>query len=385
MKKIGKKYRIVVAMSGGVDSSVAALLLKEQGHEVLGLFMKNWEEWDGEGTCQASKDFSDMAQVCEQIGIEYRQINLSKEYWQNVFSHFIRDCKEGLTPNPDVLCNRHIKFDIFLKKALEFEADFVATGHYCQIDRTLPFPRLKKSVDTRKDQSYFLQGVTEKALEKTLFPIGHLPKSEVRKIAQNHRLITGDKKDSTGICFVGKRAFGELLGDYLHPQPGSIKTLTGKRVGEHRGLSFYTMGQRRGLGLGGEGEAWFVVDKDINSNTLLVERGENHPALYTDRLWAKELSWINPRSGQHFLTDQSYSLKAKIRYRQRDQDCHLTLLESGEIEAHFSHPQRGIAPGQYICFYEGDICLGGAKILRREKSFYHRAQIGREQNAISNL
>ena len=360
-------------MSGGVDSSVVALLLKRQGHEVCGLFMKNWEDWDHLQACPATQDFADMAQVCEQIGIEYRQVNLAKQYWRDVFSRFISQCKRGLTPNPDILCNREIKFKAFLEQALQWGADMVATGHYCQIDHSLPFPRLQKALDSNKDQSYFLQNVTEQALRKTLFPIGHLHKEQVRKIARDWNLPTHDKRDSTGICFLGKRPFADLLGEYLHQRPGPIRTSSEGVVGEHRGLSFYTIGQRKGLGLGGAGGPWFVVDKDLSSNTLMVEKGAHHPALYTDRLWAERVDWINPHSLHRFREGQSYSLQAKIRYRQQIQDCQVSVSGEGGIEVAFGSPQRAVTLGQYICLYEGDICLGGGQITRRGEGL-HRSK-----------
>ena len=360
-----KKQRIVVGMSGGVDSSVAAFLLKEQGHQVMGLFMKNWEEWDGQGACSASRDYADVLRVCDQMDIECHQVNLSKQYWQQVFGRFLSDCKRGLTPNPDVLCNREIKFKAFFDHALQLGAERVATGHYCQIDHALPFPRLQKAFDANKDQSYFLQAITEKALAKTLFPLGHLKKPRVREIARAHGLHTCDKKDSMGICFVGKRPFAGLVGDYLHQNPGIIQTLGGEQVGQHRGLACYTIGQRRGLGLGGEGEPWFVVDKDLANNTLIVERGTDHPALYTEHLWAQEISWINPASREHFRPRQSYKLQAKIRYRGKAQDCQLLLDENAGAQVHFMGPQRAVTPGQYVCFYQGDICLGGGQITLR--------------------
>ena len=366
------KRRIIVGMSGGVDSSVVALLLKQQGHDVCGLFMKNWEEWDGQGDCPVSKDFIDMAKSCEQIGIEYHQVNFAPQYWKNVFSRFIDDYKQGWTPNPDVLCNREIKFKVFLEKALELGADEVATGHYCQVERSLSFPRLKKGSDSDKDQSYFLLGIREQALQKTLFPIGHLKKRQVRKIAQDFGLSIYDKKDSTGVCFIGERPFGKFLADYLHSEPGPMETLKGEKVGEHKGLSFYTEGQRKGLFLGGEGRPWFVVGKDLSSNALIVERGTHHPALFTDRLWGDEMSWINSQSRERFRPGQTYFLQGKIRYRQENQDCYFTPLEDRKIEVFFPTPQRAVTLGQYVGLYEGDICLGGGKITRRERSFYHR-------------
>ena len=362
-----KKQRIIVAMSGGVDSSVAALLLKQQGHQVYGLLMNNWQESQAQESCSSAQDFADMAKVCQQLDIEYRQVNFAKEYWQEVFRHFLNDYQQGLTPNPDVLCNREIKFKTLLSHALDWGADYLATGHHCQIDHSLPFPRLAKAVDPNKDQSYFLQSVTEKALGKTLFPIGHLQKQQVRQIAQKFSLPTHDKKDSTGLCFIGERPFREFLSNYLHDQPGPIKTLAGEVVGTHRNTAFYTIGQRKGMGLGGPGKPWFVVDKNAATHTLIVARGEDHPALYSQRLWACDMSWINPHDQSKFLVGTTHLLQTKIRYRQDDQNCKLTILGDGKIEVWFPTAQRAVSPGQYIAFYQGSICLGGARITQRSK------------------
>ena len=318
----------------------------------------------GTAPAQPSQDFEDVARVCEQMGIEYHQVNLARQYWSEVFDRFLQDCKRGLTPNPDVLCNREIKFKAFLEQALQLGADRVATGHYCQIDHSLPFPRLKKGEDPNKDQSYFLQSITEQALTRSLFPIGHLKKQQVRQISRDHNLHTWDKRDSTGICFVGKRPFAQLLKDYLHMQPGAITTLEGEHLGRHHGLACYTIGQRKGMGLGGG--PWFVVDKDLNRNALIVAPGEHHPALYSQQLWARDISWINPSDREHFHPGQSYELQAKIRYRGPCQDWppHLEMRK-GTAEVAFAQPQRAVTPGQYVCFYQGDICLGGGQIVTR--------------------
>ena len=271
------KKLIAVGMSGGVDSSVAAYLLKEQGHDVIGLFMKNWEEADPNGVCLSSREYDDVAAVSERIGIPYYSVNFVEEYRKNVFDQFLADCKAGLTPNPDVLCNREIKFKVFLQKALELGAHSLATGHYC---RLADGPRLLKGSDPGKDQSYFLYAVDPAALSKALFPVGHLLKSEVRTIARRAGLPTAEKKDSTGICFIGERNFKRFLSQYLGYQQGPVLTIDGKQVGTHDGLAYHTIGQRKGLGLGGEGEAWYVVKKDLSRNAIIVVRGPNHPALF---------------------------------------------------------------------------------------------------------
>src|SRR3989344_744656 len=279
---------VIVGMSGGVDSSVSALLLKEQGYRVIGLFMRNWEENDASGRCRATLDYEDVARVCEQLDIPYYSVNFVEEYRQSVFEQFLADLRAGLTPNPDVLCNREIKFKVFLQKAKELGADFLATGHYCRTDSE---GRLLKGVDPDKDQSYFLHAVTGEALRFTLFPIGHLCKKEVRALARKHNLATSEKKDSTGICFIGTRDFKPFLARYIGLKPGNFETSSGMLVGKHDGMAFYTIGQRKGMGLGGEGDAWYVVGKDIARNVVLVERGANHPALFASELVADQFTW----------------------------------------------------------------------------------------------
>jgi tRNA-specific 2-thiouridylase len=351
-----KKSRVIVGMSGGVDSSVSAWLLKEQGYDVIGLFMKNWEETDEMGVCHASKDYDDVAAICRQIQIPYYSINLVEEYREAVFGPFLADCRAGLTPNPDVLCNREIKFKAFMNKALEFDAEMIATGHYCQVRHKEGYSYLLKGSDPNKDQSYFLHAVTEKALSRTIFPVGHLPKSEVRSIARKQNLATAEKKDSTGICFIGERRFKQFLGQFIGYQKGPIQTLDGQEVGEHDGIAYYTIGQRKGLGLGGDGEAWFVVKKNPATNTLFVVRGKNHPALFCQELVADSLSWINepPQS--------TFDCTAKIRYRQQDTPCSLQPIDAQSIRVIFQNPQRAVTPGQFIVFYDGDVVLGGGVI-----------------------
>lgn len=340
-------------MSGGVDSSVSALLLKEQGYEVIGLFMKNWEEADERGVCRASLEYEDVSRVCQQIQIPSYCVNFVEEYRESVFAEFLCDLQKGLTPNPDVLCNREIKFKVFLDKAKELGADFLATGHYCRLDGI----QLLKGIDPEKDQSYFLHAVNGNAFRKVLFPIGHLFKREVRAIARKHGLATSEKKDSTGICFIGKRDFKPFLSHYLGYRSGEFQTLSGEVVGKHDGAAYYTIGQRKGMGLGGEGEAWYVVGKDMESNTVFVERGANHPALFASELIASGFTWVAEAPSSF-----PFRCKAKIRYRQADQLCTVYPLEQGMARIVFVEPQRAITPGQAIVFYTEERCLGGAVI-----------------------
>lgn len=354
------KKTVVVGMSGGVDSSVSALLLQKQGYNVIGLFMKNWEETNAEGHCSATKDFEDVVRVCETLGIPYYSVNFVKEYWDHVFSHFVEELKKGWTPNPDILCNREIKFQVFFQKALQIGADYLATGHYCQTDSE---GMLYKGADDSKDQSYFLYTLKKEILQKVLFPIGHLPKKEVRKIALEHGLSTAEKKDSTGICFIGKRDFKEFISHYIPYQKGPFLTLEGKQVGEHEGMAYYTIGQRKGLGIGGPGDAWFVVDKNPTNNIVYVEQGENHPALYSYELTADEITWVTPLN----LTSP-LNCKAKIRYRQPEEECIVTMLDNGLAHVRFLRPQRAITLRQSIVFYLDDKCLGGGMITSKGPS-----------------
>lgn len=348
---------VVVGMSGGVDSSLSAALLKEEGYKVIGLFMKNWEETDANGVCMASREYEDVVRTCDLLQLPCYSVNFVEEYRERVFASFLEDLRKGNTPNPDILCNREIKFDAFLKKAMDLGADFLATGHYARLDAE---KRLLKGIDPDKDQTYFLHAVKQKALQKVLFPVGHLPKTEVRNLARKFNLPTAEKKDSTGICFIGKRDFKPFISQYLGYHPGEFQKLTGVVVGQHDGAAFYTIGQRKGLGLGGEGEAWFVIEKDISRNIVFVERGENHPALFHQQLTAAQFTWINSPPPAF-----PYRCKAKIRYRQEEQSCTLLRIEEDKAEVVFDTPQRAITEGQAIVFYDGDICLGGATIVNR--------------------
>lgn len=352
------KKTVVVGLSGGVDSSVAALLLKNQGYHVIGLFMKNWEEKDETGLCKSAKDFEDVARVCECLDIPYYSVNFVEEYWNQVFTEFIEGLKKGYTPNPDILCNREIKFKLFLEKAKQMGADYLATGHYSQIRYLDQSFQLLKAADTNKDQSYFLYTLNQEILKNVLFPIGNLQKSTLRQIAKDYGLPTHDKKDSTGICFIGKRNFKEFIQQYIPYQPGNFENLKGQIIGRHDGSAYYTIGQRKGLGIGGPGEAWFVVEKDIRRNTVIVEQGIDHPALYRSHLTATGMSWASAQSPSPL----PYKCHAKIRYRQEDQECVIEKIEGERIFVSFSRPQRAITPWQSIVFYQGNVCLGGAFI-----------------------
>lgn len=360
-----QKQKVVVGMSGGVDSSVSALLLKEMGYEVIGLFMKNWEEKDPEGVCLSSKEYEDVVKVCEHLKIPYYSVNFVEEYWQSVFTQFLEELRLGYTPNPDVLCNREIKFDVFLQKALSLGADFLATGHYCRIASKEGSHCLLKGSDPQKDQSYFLNTLTSDVLAKVLFPAGHLNKKEVRSLAQKAGLSTADKKDSTGICFIGERNFKSFLSRFIPYNKGHFVSVDGKVVGEHEGIAYYTIGQRKGIGIGGPGEAWFVVGKNVEKNQVVVAQGADHPSLYSYTLTASEVSWV--------IDEPSFfpfPCKAKIRYRQPDQDCFIEKIEDGQVFVRFIEAQRAITPRQSVVFYEGDMCLGGAMIKKAGPSLY---------------
>jgi len=341
-------------MSGGVDSSVAAYLLKEQGYEVIGLFMKNWEETNSEGVCQSVADYEDVQRVCDALSIPCYSVNFVKEYQERVFSHFLKELKEGHTPNPDILCNREIKFDLFFKKAKNLGADFLATGHYCQIKEG----KLLKGADPNKDQSYFLYTLKKQILDHLLFPIGHLPKTEVRRIAKEAQIPTHAKKDSTGICFIGKRNFKEFVSRYIPYHTGEFKNTKGEVIGKHDGAAYYTIGQRKGLGIGGPGEAYFVVGKDVEKNVVVLEQGFDHPALYAPGLSAIETTFVNGS----LPAPLPFRCQGKIRYRQEIQGCVIDSVEDGRLTVHFNEPQRAITPRQSIVFYDGDVCLGGGLI-----------------------
>lgn len=348
---------VVVGMSGGVDSSVAALLLKQQGYRVIGLFMKNWEETRDDGACHAQQDADDVAAVCRVLDIPHYSINFAAEYRERVFEKFLEELRLGYTPNPDILCNREIKFDVFLKKALSLGGDYLATGHYCRNELIDGHPRLCRGLDEGKDQTYFVYTLNRDKLAKVLFPIGHLQKSEVRRIAVEHGLPTAAKKDSVGICFIGKRDFKPFVSQYIPYAPGNFETCEGEVVGRHDGVAYYTLGQRRGLGIGGAGDAWFVVRKDPARNVVIVAQGSDHPDLYRTELTATDISWV---AGT--IPSASFRCTAKIRYRQPDAACMVTQCEDGTLAVVFDQPQKAITARQSIVFYDGVECLGGAMI-----------------------
>ena len=365
MSNPGKK--VIVGMSGGVDSSVSAYVLMQQGYEVEGLFMKNWEEDDGTEYCTALADLADAQQVADTLGIKLHTANFAAEYWDRVFEHFIAEYSAGRTPNPDILCNKEVKFRAFLDYALTLGADYIATGHYARRGEAMELngewvAPLLKGLDKNKDQSYFLHAVHGRQIALTLFPLGDMEKPAVREIAKTQGFENHDKKDSTGICFIGERRFKDFLEQYIPAKPGMIVTESGEEIGEHSGLMFYTIGQRQGLGIGGlsnKTEApWFVLSKDLKNNRLIIGQGTNHPTLFTDNLCAEEIFWVTEKPALPLRC------KAKTRYRQPDQDCEVFEDDSGQITVCFNQPQRAVTPGQSVVFYDGDVCLGGGVIER---------------------
>lgn len=353
--------KVIVGMSGGVDSSVAAWLLQQQGYEVEGLFMKNWEQDDTDTFCSAAQDLADAKAVCDQLHIPLHSVNFSKEYWDRVFTHFLSEYHQGRTPNPDVLCNKEIKFNAFLKHALSLGADYIATGHYAKNKIEGSIGHLYKSKDRDKDQTYFLHAVDPTALSKTLFPVGDYTKPQIRAFAKDLNLTTHNKKDSTGICFIGEKRFKTFLNEFILARPGDIKTMDERVIGQHDGLMFYTLGQRQGLGIGGQKaaqeEPWYVVDKDLPSNTLYVAQGSQHPMLYAQGLVCGPIHWLI--NAQDNLPLTCY---AKTRYRQLEQACMISPPDGNQHYVLFSSPQRAVTPGQYVVFYDKNQCLGGATI-----------------------
>jgi tRNA-specific 2-thiouridylase len=351
----------MVAMSGGVDSSVSAVMLNECGADIAGMFMKNWEEDDRFGTCPAEQDAEDARQVAERLGIEFHARNFASEYWDHVFEEFLDEYRAGRTPNPDILCNREIKFKTFLEHAEDLGAEMIATGHYCRTESRDGVHRLLRGLDPGKDQSYFLYAIGHEQLARTLFPIGELLKDDVRSLARAHELPVHDKQDSTGICFIGERDFKSFLGQYIAAEPGEIRTDDDQVIGEHDGLMFHTLGQRQGLGIGGvrsRPEApWFVLHKDLEHNILYVGQGHEHPWMLSTDVSAETLNWITgvaPEPGQ--------ILGAKVRYRQQDQSCTVEAVSMDSLQVVFDEPQRAVTPGQSIVLYDGDECLGGGII-----------------------
>jgi len=353
--------KVIVGMSGGVDSSVAALLLQAQGVAIEGLFMQNWEEDERQGPCRAEADRKDALAVCGRLGIRFHHRNFAAEYWQDVFTHFVAEYRVGRTPNPDILCNREIKFRTFLDHARELGASHIATGHYARIRSRDGRYELLRGVDSSKDQSYFLYTLGQQQLAHTLFPIGELPKTEVRRLAADAALPTHAKKDSTGICFIGERDFRDFLGQYLPARTGELVDPAGVVLGEHHGAFFYTLGQREGLNLGGvRGRAqapWFVVGKDIARNRVIVDQGHDNVLLQSSRLLTEAPDWV-----AGLAPERHFRCTAKTRYRQSDQPCTVTVRDDGRLQVSFSEPQRAVTPGQSLVLYQDEVCLGGAVI-----------------------
>ncbi len=360
MNRMPSSTTVIVGMSGGVDSSVSAYLLKAQGFDVQGLFMTNWEETEDD-YCTSAEDFQDARQICEDLGIPLHRVNFSQEYRDRVFAYFLKEYEAGRTPNPDVLCNREIKFGVFFEYAQRLGADLIATGHYARVRKHQGQHQLLMGKDPDKDQSYFLHAVSESALAKTTFPLGELLKPEVRDIAHTHGLVTHSKKDSTGICFIGERDFRNFLSNYLPGQPGPIFSLEGDLLGQHEGAMYYTIGQRQGLGIGGSAEhgqePWYVVAKDVQNNALTVAQGNQHPKLFSQQLAAEEVHWINGKPDLKTITCES-----KTRYRQQNQPCRVAVEQEKEVRVLFDQPQRAVTPGQFVAFYQEEVCLGGGII-----------------------
>jgi tRNA-uridine 2-sulfurtransferase len=359
LKNISNR-KVVLGLSGGVDSAVAAVLLKEAGASVQALHMTNWE--DDDGYCTAAEDLQDSRRICEQLDIPLHHVNFAKQYRDRVFEYFLDEYRAGRTPNPDVLCNREIKFGVFRDYGKRLGGELLATGHYARTSTVMGRTALLKGVDSGKDQSYFLHAVNEDALSETVFPLGDLPKDEVRRIARDRGLVVHDKKDSTGICFIGERPFQEFLSTYIPANPGPIHNVDGAEIGTHNGLMYHTLGQRQGLGIGGRTDSgdlpWYVVDKDVAGNILVVDQGESD-RLLSSSLVGIDASWIGSPPGG---LENGLSLNAKIRYRQDDQSCTITGSAENELEVDFDVPQRAVAPGQFAVFYDDDRCLGGAVI-----------------------
>lgn len=356
-----RKEKVIVGISGGVDSAVSTYLLKQQGYEVEALFMKNWEEDDTEDYCSAAIDLADAQQVCDKLDIRLHSVNFASEYWDRVFTYFLDEYRAGRTPNPDIMCNKEIKFKAFLDFALSLGADKIATGHYVRNRHTATGTELLRGLDSNKDQSYFLYALNSDQLEKALFPVGELNKDEVRKIAAEQGFSVFNKKDSTGICFIGERKFRDFLQRFLPAQPGDIRTIGGDKIGEHSGLMYYTHGQRQGLGIGGlknaDEKPWFVAGKDLHSNMLIVVQGHNHPALLHSHCEIQDLHWIDGVE-----RNTPFHCSAKIRYRQTDQNCTITSISGTSATVVFDQPQRAITPGQALVVYQDDVCLGGGTI-----------------------
>ncbi len=352
---------VAIGMSGGVDSSVAAYLLQQQGYRVFAIFMQNWATENDDPYCSAEQDLTDARVICDNLGIELHTVSFAEDYWDNVFSHCLNEFKAGRTPNPDILCNREIKFKVLLDHAKSLGADYLATGHYVRRGECDGKATLLKGIDSNKDQSYFLYAILQDQLAQSLFPVGELIKPDVRRLAEQQQFITSDKKDSTGICFIGERRFKEFLSEFILAQPGNMELEDGQVIGQHDGIMFYTLGQRKGLNIGGiknaSEDAWYVLDKDVKRNVLIVGQGHHNPRLYKNTLICEQLTWI---SGE--LPNLTTAYSAKTRYRQSDQACTLRQDSKDSLYVEFESPQRAITPGQSVVFYKGDICLGGGII-----------------------
>ncbi len=361
LQKSPQDTKVVIGMSGGVDSSVAAYLLKQQGYQVTGVFMKNWEEDDTEEYCAAAEDMADAQSVADKLEIPFKTINFAAEYWDYVFEYFLSEYSVGRTPNPDIMCNKEIKFKAFLDYAKILGADFIATGHYARVNHSEQGSQMLRGIDGNKDQTYFLYTLQQEQLNNTLFPVGELDKPDVRKIAEEQGFITANKKDSTGICFIGERKFKDFLQKYLPAKPGKIEDCQGNEIGEHSGLMYHTLGQRKGIGIGGlktsNDEPWYTLEKDMQRNVLIVGQGHDHPRLLSKGLIANQLHWVEPNN-----IETTFSCTAKSRYRQQDFACTVTKISETEWQVDFKDKQRAVTPGQSVVFYQGENCLGGGII-----------------------
>ncbi len=378
--------KVVVGLSGGVDSSVAAFLLKQQGFDVIGVFMKNWEEDDTDDYCSAAEDMADAKAVAEKLDIPFKTINFAAEYWDNVFEYFLAEYRAGRTPNPDIMCNKEIKFKAFLDYASLLGASYIATGHYARIDRSdTQSVKMLRGIDNNKDQSYFLYALNQAQLSRAIFPLGEIEKPQVRAIAEEQGFVTAKKKDSTGICFIGERKFKDFLQTYIAAQPGDIIDDQGRVLGQHSGLMYHTLGQRKGIGIGGLADAsdepWYVVAKDLNNNQLIVGQGHDHPLLQSTGLVTSQIDWIDTQRPR-----DAFEATAKARYRQADFKCRIQPQDDDRWQVFFDQPQRAVTPGQSIVFYQGEVCLGGGIIdqIIQQSSINEQLSINQPMATESN-